>query len=37
MEDFINPGKEVDSDKYCLTTKRPKAMAAQREAFPPQE
>ena len=37
MEDFINPPKEVDSDKYCISTKRPKEMAAQRGLFPPQE
>lgn len=37
MEGFINPAKEVDWDKYCITTKRPKEMAAQRGAFRPQE
>ena len=37
MEDFINLAKEVDSDKYCITTKLPKAMDAQRGASTPQE
>ena len=37
MEDFVNPAKDVDSDDYWIGAKRPKAMAALRRAFPPQE
>ena len=37
MEDFINPAKDFDSDDYWIGAKRPKAMAALRRAFPPQE
>ena len=36
-EDFINPAKDVDTDDYWIRAKRPKAMAALRRAFPPQE
>ena len=34
MEDYINPAKPLDSDDYWIATKRPKAMAALRRAFP---
>ena len=37
MEDYVNPAKELDSDDYWITAKRPKAMAALRRAFPQAE
>ena len=37
MEDYINPAKPLDSEEYWITTKRPKAMAALRRAFPQAE
>ena len=37
IEDYINTTKELDSDDYWITAKRPKVMAALRRAFPPAE
>ena len=37
MEDYVDPSKDVDSDAYWIATKRPKALAALRRAFPPAE
>ena len=37
MEDYINPAKPLDSEDYWITAKRPKAMAALRQAFPQAE
>jgi hypothetical protein len=37
MEDYVNPSEAVDSDKYWITARRPKALAAHRRAFPPEE
>jgi len=37
MEDYVNPTKDIDSDDYRISAKRPKAMAALQRAFPQAE
>ena len=33
MEDYVNPAKDIDSDDYWISAKRPKAVAALQRAF----
>jgi len=37
MEDYVNPAKDINSNDYWISVKRPKAMAALRRAFPQAE
>jgi len=37
MEDYVNPTKDIDSDDYWISAKRPKAIAALQRAFPQAE